>query len=288
MLEVDPTNSRALLAAGQAYLQTGALSMAAYNFDLVLQIMPADLSARQGKAECDLKQGNAKAALMGFESVLELDAQNERAINGRLAALAQMPPDMTTIDEVLEAGQMLMSRGRARESGELFQGATTVSPEDPRAWAGLGKTSLSMGDFGAARDAFERALELSPTDRESQLGAGQAYLGLQNFEPALEFFEVACAADALDLGAQLGRGDALLGMGRFSAALDCYAAVLQIDANSLRAFIGKGQTHLEVGEMDAAERSFAFALGIEPGNALALAGTRDVFHKSAARRQSRG
>jgi tetratricopeptide (TPR) repeat protein len=63
-----------------------------------------------------------------------------------------------------DLGRLEMTRGRYREARGLFAEAHARNRDAPQAVAGLGFTSLALGDTLAARGYLERALALDPAN----------------------------------------------------------------------------------------------------------------------------
>lgn len=73
------------------------------------------------------------------------------------------------------AGEEFFRQSRFGEACESFALAVAVCPDDPGAWAGLGRSALASGDAAAAVQAFRQALRLAPGELDRREALASAY-----------------------------------------------------------------------------------------------------------------
>ncbi len=152
----------------------------------VTKTEPGDGSAQLALARLLSKQGRAKEGIdayrvaigatwpagpttdrleAGFElaSLLKRTGANRLAV-AELLRLTGQSKDPIVLDRI---GEGLLALGSLHEAVDVFRQVLATTPQNTRAWAGVGEAELARDDYTAARTAFERAAHLEPANRQA-------------------------------------------------------------------------------------------------------------------------
>lgn len=134
---------------------------------------------------------SSDAAGLGAASLVSLDAGDiEAAAEFAAQALAR---NGAQVDALVVAGFAALNDSDGARAAACLTEATTLRPEEPRAWSGLGFAKLFVGELAAAQAAFERSTALNPAHAGtwhglawSRIAAGDVPGAKAAFEGALE------------------------------------------------------------------------------------------------------
>jgi Flp pilus assembly protein TadD len=101
-------------------------------------------------AEVDVIQGDAESAMAKFDSILQHEPTDLRALNGR--------------------GSLSIARSAWAEGREYFERAVRVRPYDDVALSGLGICLQRMGRYQDAWSSFSKALEVNISNTRALAG----------------------------------------------------------------------------------------------------------------------
>lgn len=106
-----------------------------------------------------------------------------------------------------------------------FEKATTLDPEDPHSWYGLGRARDGKEDLRGALEAFAKSTDLDPAYTEAHYRAGSVLWRSGRNEEAIARYRKVLALDAasVDAGRDLGQLEYLAG--RFEKARDAWLSV---------------------------------------------------------------
>ena len=179
------------------------------------------------------------------------------------------------------------------ESAEAYQNASTVEPEQPECYAGLGRTRTRLGDARGARAAWLKAYGLS-LDTDSAYNAARACLDTPTVAfsaaeqvvagdtPPLEYaaglLRFMTEAQPRNYAAWAALGEVEWKSGRPAEAIGPLQTALELDSKGASTHAVLGRCKLTLGDLPGASESAANALRIAPmsDNALLLSG--DVAH----------
>jgi tetratricopeptide (TPR) repeat protein len=88
----------------------------------------------------------------------------------------------------LARGEIAEAEGRADDALISFTVASNLMPENPLAFAGVGRINLMKRDYNKAVESFGRALGNAPHNVDFLLGMGQAYEGIEQLSSAFELY----------------------------------------------------------------------------------------------------
>ena len=137
LVRAVPGNPGLILNLGLAERMAGQDRKSIPHFEAVLKVDPGNTPARFSLGVAHLELGEPALAVAPFEGVVAADAGNTDA-RGLLA-------------------QALLAAGRPKESALHFRKLTELTPNDPKAWYGLGKSYESV-----STNAFEQLRNTAP------------------------------------------------------------------------------------------------------------------------------
>jgi tetratricopeptide (TPR) repeat protein len=127
----------------------------------------------------------------------------------------------------LQYGNFLFWSGRAADAVAVYERATQLGPDDPRALSSLGGAHLLMGNFEKAAQAFESSLALEPRPASyANIGNVRYYLG--RYDEAAEMFRKAIEFTPADHRLWGNLADALRFASRTEEAQRSYRRALEL------------------------------------------------------------
>jgi tetratricopeptide (TPR) repeat protein len=101
-----------------------------------------------------------------------------------------VPPDV----ELVERGELALSKGNISSAITLFAEATRHNPANWRIQSGLARSYYARGDYDSARNAFEKAVVLSrKREWAPALGLSMAQEGARDIDGAIASLDVAAS-----------------------------------------------------------------------------------------------
>ena len=160
--------------------------------------------------------GSVEAARLNNVGVAYMNQQlTDKALQKFDAAHAT---DNSAAVPLLNKGIALLYLRKLGEAEEALKAASTLAPNDPRAWYSLGLARFDGGSQQEALVAFQHAAQLDPADADSHYFVGTIELGLKDFDHAAAEFETAIKLNPLHASAQFGLARALQRAGKADEA----------------------------------------------------------------------
>lgn len=173
----EPNNPAALLLAASAQAAKGSTVEAKARLDKFMQLAPNSPEGPMRLGLVALKDKKYDQALTYFEKALQMDPDNQQAINGEVAAyMAQNKND--------KAIERVKSQIAKKETGPLYYS--------------LGKIYFAMKKMPEAEAALKKSLELAPSNSEVMVMLGTLYAQGGNLDKALAQYQAATAAKPKD------------------------------------------------------------------------------------------
>jgi putative PEP-CTERM system TPR-repeat lipoprotein len=251
--------SRAYYDSAVRHVEAGALRAAVIELKNALQRNPDHVEARVLLGEVYLRLADGASAEKELRAALRIGEDRERVLvalgqalllQGRFEdLLGEIPAEGLADERGLEAlllrGEAQTRLARHEAARQSYEMAVALRPEDPRGYLGLGRLSLTMGDYAAAEAKAAEALRRQTGLAEARLLLAEARRqGGAAEEAASLFGEVLGAADLSAgerLRALLGRASALIALGRDAAAEDDLDALRDLaPATPLAAYLQAG------------------------------------------------
>jgi tetratricopeptide (TPR) repeat protein len=157
----------------------------------------------EGRGEPDLAELEERAQRLPYSRLpyhlghIHQHVTGDLEASQRLLSLAveTMPDD---VDARLALGQTLLLRDEWEAALQAYLRAADLSPQEERAWRGLGIAQQNGGHTEAAAKSYRQALSLDPKDAESHHGLGMVLDDLGQREAALMHLRRAVELDGSD------------------------------------------------------------------------------------------
>jgi Flp pilus assembly protein TadD len=134
-------------------------------------------------AAADAAEGDAEAA--GSDAPREAQPEGRAVDAGATETAAGGPPDPTSANDLVAAGNRALGRRDFARAVNLFQRALAIEPGNRGARMGLGRAAFQQGDFAEAVRRFE------PLYRgRGNIDLGVAYVRVGRVEDAERQFEL--------------------------------------------------------------------------------------------------
>jgi tetratricopeptide (TPR) repeat protein len=180
----------------------------------------------------------------------------------------------------LEDGEAMIEQSDFRGAASVFEGLTSRSPNDAKAFYYLGLCRKNLGNLNGAIESYQQAVSLDPKLMDAHINLGLAlldkgetdralselkvYLDASpeasdahfNYALALEtkgdlkeataHYEKAASLDPEDPSPPVGQGDVARKQGNLQAALDYYEKARKIDPEMPELLFAEGETLLEM------------------------------------------
>ena len=174
-----------------------------------------------------------------------------------------------TGEGLLNAGAILLARGRFVEAIAAFDGATARGQQGASLSLNRGTALLSLGDTAGALASLQQALTLGPAPQEiAAVRRQRALIFLQTgrIDEAIADAQLAASVFADDSQVRNTLGFAQLAKGNRDAAIAAFNDSLK-RSQSAAAFFGLARAHSEEKRLPEARANIDKALAIEPANA---------------------
>jgi len=238
-----------------------------------------------------LKNREAQAAAVAFQTVTLLDPKHAGALSGLAAAFNQQNDTEAALTTIrcavnmapksaglhMQLGHILNKRWEWADAAIAFQTALDLDPTIAGAHSALAIARENQGKTQDPILAVRAAIKTAPTDVQLHVQLGQLLLTKgRNQRTAMDAFQTALAIDPTHPGALAGLASALKQQGNFVAAIDVMRRATSVWPQNPGLGARLGQLLEEHRQMAEAERVFRQVLAIDPGNAGAQAGLRRI------------
>ena len=271
-LDMAPANADGLYQRGAVLMAMRELAAAEETFRQALTVSPRHIAALSDFAVLLMSQGRHDEAARHLRTVLELRPDDPLA-QRHLDQLQTAPPETGN-----DGGSEI----------DRLRGAVEVDPEDPGAWARLGKALLLERSFRAAEEPLRRAVELDPTNAGTRIALASALWEDNRPDAALLHAREAAALRPADPAPHRLLGGILLWRGEYTGAAESFersASLAAPDAEQLlelaRAWEGAaGAEPGRAGELlQRAEAAYRRATALAPEHSEAVYGLAQVLRQ---------
>lgn len=185
-LSIERENSQYWLALGQAQLAAGELKDAEATLTQLLARDSTDGPANLTLARVLVKEGRITDAVSAYHRAIyghwDRDAEANRVsvrfelvnllaqqgskedLLAELLPLLDVAPD--DLEVRLHMGHLFLLAGSAVRAGEIFREVLRQHPQNADAYAGLGESEFSRGNYLTAHSDFQIASNLRPSDKQ--------------------------------------------------------------------------------------------------------------------------
>jgi tetratricopeptide (TPR) repeat protein len=247
------------------------------------------------------KHGSYKEALSVFDTLVQRNANDRDAIEGRVLsqlALGQYEAAESRIKAYLKdnpvdgalrvvLAEILLETGRYGEASAEFEHASRDGKGVTvlRAMLGRARALRAQGKGDEAQAVLQQILAYknsdsknsdSPRRAEELTAIAQALVYLEKYKDANEFFMDAREADPTYIEAFIGQGDLLREKYNYGDAVSLFDDALKINPNSTRALVGRAACLLDSVEGPAAAVDHALTVNPNHPDALVLRAWLDL------------
>lgn len=94
----------------------------------------------------------------------------------------------STVPELYNEARRLIEQGDVTQAEEIYRQATTIEPNNPLGYIGIGTCRLTLNDFGGAEVMYQKALGLDPQSTQAQIGLGAIEYGRRHYAQARDWY----------------------------------------------------------------------------------------------------
>lgn len=248
-LTIDPTYAAAFAGLCRARLASYELSGDARFLDAAenacgsaLETAPRLPSVHRATGKLYFETGRLEEAREAYESALELDRQDVRAMLGLAPVFRRM--------QLYDEAEALIKR------------ATELQPGNWRTLSALGALRYELGHYSEAADAYAKVAYLTPGDFIALGNRGTAHMLAGEFEEAIDAFQQSLAIEE-DPAMLMNIGIMYYYLGEFDRSISFHERSTEATPNSESAWVNLGDS------LYFADRREEAAAAFERGAALA-------------------
>jgi Flp pilus assembly protein TadD len=252
------------IAAAIAAMEVGDAARARGLLEAASRVPAPDPAVYGMLAEIELGAGNFERAIADVQAGLarfprdpELIAQLARAqlLSDRVEDAEKTlaaPRERDSASLLIVQGEAARRDGRAQAALSAFERATTLAPDDDRAWFALGRAQGEREDTITARANLGRAIELNPDGAgyDGELGTVDTFTN--RFASAQAAFDEALKDNPADYVALTGLGLLRLKRGDPQGALDALLRAGVMEPRYGRAKVYTGVAYYQLGRFSDA------------------------------------
>lgn len=263
-------------AQGVIAYNDGNMPVAKSHLGAATQESPELIKARLLLGDLFRSEGNYRAALEEYETVVKLDPFSpggyyrlglayqflQRFLEARDAYVRALSLKEQDVDSHMNLGLVYLALGDLAKAMEHSRRATELAPENPTALANYGVVQDAVGDPVGAEKSLLKSLEISGDNPATLLNLGQNLLTQNRPKEAQEVLLRLLAK----IDSPIGRkrlGDAYALQGLAAEAIQEYEKALKIDANYFPAMNDAGRVMIQRyragAELDEALRDVALS-----------------------------
>jgi predicted O-linked N-acetylglucosamine transferase (SPINDLY family) len=167
---------------------------------------------------------------------------------------------------LIRQGNDAEDAGRFNEALQLYQVATQVAPDLPKAYLNLGNAQLANANPVMALKSYARALELQPDYAPAHYNSGNALVAMLQYAEAVHNYQSALAINPNFLDAWVALGFAQHHLSDYSAAVSSYSRALELNPAYAQVLNNLGITYISLSEYRQATACFNRAIKLMPDN----------------------
>lgn len=210
-----------------------------------------------GMAEVDREEGNAEAALAGYQKILALRRSNPASVSGE-----------TQVSALNNVGILYYQKGFFEDAEVALTEAVGLDPKRAQSWNNLGLARRKLGKKNEAIEALRKAYALDP-DEAGANNLALAFIDGANWIDAVALLLDASKRNPGSPQLWLNLGVAQQGMENLDGAIGSFQKVLVLDADNRQHFAATAAGYLAVaytkqGKLDLAAQQAQAQVGWSP------------------------
>lgn len=258
-MEKNAKNTQAIAGYGMALGKQFKLDAADEQFDKVLQMDPANVTAHVGKAMVMINRLQSSSVTI----IRQRDSMLKEAETQCRSALQKDPSNP---EAQYYLGQSLKEQGRFDEAAQAYSEAIKSDKDMPEAYVGLGMTRLAQNNLQDAAAQFKQAILLNSGNSTAHYGLGRVYLGQGQVDAALKEFNTSEYQNRNSAPLHIAKGDAYATQGNTVAAVKEYQAAIAIKPETPDAYLHIADIREGRGDIELAMSEVRSGLELMPGN----------------------
>ena len=206
LLQKQPDNPVAHNMKGLVLMASRDNEGARKSFERALELQPTFFPAAANLAQMDVRQGNQKAALGRYQSILQKDPKQEQALLATVLLLQQsnaLPAEVEkALDRAVEGNpssvsahlakiNYMLGQRRMQDAVTAAQTAVAVRPDSVQILEALGRAQLAAGDSNQALGSFGKLAALQPKGVRPLLLQAEAHAASKDWASARASLEKA-------------------------------------------------------------------------------------------------
>jgi protein O-GlcNAc transferase len=243
-IEVTPDYHAAHNNLGTVYREIKRFELALLSIDRAIALIPASSDYNLNKASVLFEMEDYEKSLDSFEKTISLDPVLVEAYIGR--------------------GLVLYKLHRFAEALSSYDKAIELKPISAKAWEGRSRTFFATDRYDEALVALDKAMELEPSLDGAFLYRGDILFFLRRYDEALATYSRSLRTKPDLLGAWVGVGDVFGILRQTDDALAAYDRALTLKPDLAEAWLGRGNVLRERRRYDEAEQSYGRLLELNP------------------------
>jgi tetratricopeptide (TPR) repeat protein len=247
-VRANSNNAEAVLMLGTTHAQLGNYDDALSQFLAARQLLPKDIRAYVGTANCLLKRNDYAGATSILNDAIRLQPQNASAHGLRTIAYAFAGKYGAAIDDANQA----MATAGFKPSAETFAA---------RAYA-----EWKTGQFREALSDYSKSIEADGGDSKAFLGRGCCHMIVGELDAAIADLSQAIKLDPASATSYIWRGKAFGQQNELKKALADLDKAVSLQRRSAEAFAARGNLFLQAKEFGKAIADYDDSLSVQPDN----------------------
>lgn len=252
----DKTNPIAYNLLGNAYAGKNDLQQAQQYFQKAIEVKSDFTPAMFNLAALELRKENSAGAIKQYESVLQVDENNARALIGMAQVKGTEQDAEAMLDYLLQA----------RVADERSLQARVL----------LARYYAAVGDWKNHKMVIEEAIELSPDNPEVKFQYARSLRANGRIRESLQLQKDIAKKFPQNTNIQLEIGKTLIELGDIDASIEKYKAILAEEPKNEPALLALINLHIRQDDLDTSKAYLKQYRSIKPDSVEALISQGDI------------
>ncbi|MGD0785211.1 MAG: tetratricopeptide repeat protein [Sedimentisphaerales bacterium] len=190
-------------------------------------------------------------------------------------------------EELQELGDYYTSAGDYTQAQKYYEKATSLSPDEPGPYVGLGVVDFQKGLLDNAEIAFRVACRLAPDYSRAYAGLAMVAQKRGDYEKAFEMYLKCLELDTDNLTALLGLFQTSCKMGSFAKIIHYLELYLNMHPNDCSVMFSLAALYIKEGRFEQSRKVLLDILTLDCGNQDA-ANLLEEVNRNLAQKQQAG
>ena len=198
-LEYMPENEYLRENMAYVYGRLGETSQQIRQYEKLHEMYPDNIEYLRKLVKLNFQQENFREVLRYADKILEINPEDNQAINDKMTALEKMGKDVITVQRDawesnrsvrtgLDYATALQKREKYQQAIQVYREVTSMDPNNYEAWNSIAECYTSLGQPEQAINAWERiANQISPNDIKNIQKIVDKYVSLGEYASARDW-----------------------------------------------------------------------------------------------------